>query len=129
MQISVCVYILSSTKVLLTSVCFYDYDFFQRVLFFSYIRLLQESESSESGDEQSLPRDFEGGGGLTMALTWGNVLLASSWDGLIRVWVYTEDGNWIVMWHTEIETLCDTQKLKSHVTHTEIEQSCDTHGN
>lgn len=31
------------------------------------------------------------GAGLTRAMLWGNVMIATSWDGLIRVWVYTEE--------------------------------------
>jgi len=51
----------------------------------------EEEEDLSSDDENAVPRDFEGAGGFTKAMLWGNVLIASSWDGLIRVWVYTED--------------------------------------
>ena len=50
-----------------------------------------EEEDLSSDDENAVPKDFEGAGGFTKAILWGNVLIASSWDGLIRVWVYTED--------------------------------------
>eukprot|EP00802_Teleaulax_amphioxeia_P010144 Tamp_10169.p1 GENE.Tamp_10169~~Tamp_10169.p1 ORF type:complete len:438 (-),score=49.32 Tamp_10169:115-1428(-) len=51
----------------------------------------EEETSSSSDDENAVPKDFEGAGGFTKAILWGNVLIASSWDGLIRLWVYTED--------------------------------------
>jgi len=48
-------------------------------------------DESSSSEEESRGLDVEGAGGLTSAILWGSIIFASSWDGLIRVWVYTED--------------------------------------
>jgi len=49
-----------------------------------------DDSSESSDDENPAIRDMEGAGGFTKCILWGNVMMASSWDGLIRVWVYTE---------------------------------------
>jgi len=35
-----------------------------------------------------------------MPQAWVSVTLTPSWDGLLRVWVYREDGNYKVTGHT-----------------------------
>ena len=48
----------------------------------------EEDEAEE--EEDGLVRDMPGAGGFTQALLWGNIVMASAWDGGIRVWVYSE---------------------------------------
>ena len=50
-----------------------------------------EAVDESSSSEESRGLDVEGAGGLTSAILWGSIIFASSWDGLIRVWVYSED--------------------------------------